>query len=153
VISRVLTFGFELAVLGAVALVTGEGVSRRWLALPLILLVHSALNLGGAFITARLNDAFRDVQQIIPFLFRLLVYVSGVMIPLDRYLTDQNSSDLVRRVIGLNPIVIVLNVYRWAFLGTPVAVSDVVKLVVMAAAILAVGFWFFRAAEWRYGRA
>ena len=52
-----------------------------------MLAVHSALNLGGAFIAARLNDSFRDVQQIIPFVFRLLTYLSGVMFPLGRYLT------------------------------------------------------------------
>ena len=31
VISRLITFGFQLAVIGVVALATGEGMSRRWL--------------------------------------------------------------------------------------------------------------------------
>ena len=61
VISRLLTFGFQLAVIGVVAVATGEGISRRWLVLPLVLLVHTAFNLGGAFVAARLNDAVRDV--------------------------------------------------------------------------------------------
>ncbi len=72
VISRLLNFGFQLAVLVVVAIATGEGISRRWLVLPLVLLVHTAFNLGGAFVAARLNDAVRDVQQILPFIFRLL---------------------------------------------------------------------------------
>ena len=49
IVQRLLTFGFELAVLAAVALLTGEGVTWRWLALPIVIGVHSALNLGGAF--------------------------------------------------------------------------------------------------------
>ncbi len=65
-ISKVLTFGFQLVVIVLVALITGEGVSWRWLVLPAVMAVHSGFNLGGAFIAARLNDAFRDVQQIIP---------------------------------------------------------------------------------------
>jgi teichoic acid transport system permease protein len=153
ILQRLLTFGFELLVLVAVALLTGEGLSWRWLALPLVVGVHSALNLGGAFFAARLNDSFRDIQQIIPFLFRLLMYVSGVMFPLDKYLTAEKTGELIPRLIGLNPLVGVINLYRWVFLGTQLAAADVVKVVVMSALILMVGFWYFRLAESRYGRA
>src|SRR6266540_3388994 len=41
IVSRLLTFGFELMVLAAVALVTGEGVSSRWILPPLVVAVHS----------------------------------------------------------------------------------------------------------------
>ena len=82
IVSKLLTFGFELAVLAAVAVFTGASINSRWLLLPLVVALHSALNLGGAFIAARLNDSFRDVEQIIPFVLRLLQYLSGVMFPL-----------------------------------------------------------------------
>jgi teichoic acid transport system permease protein len=153
IVQRVLTFGFELAVLAAVAVFTGEGISLRWLALPLVIGVHSALNLGGAFFAARLNDSFRDVQQIIPFLFRLLMYVSGVMFPLDAYLTSEKTGELIPRLIGLNPLVGVINLYRWVFLGTALSAGDVVKVVITSGLVLSVGFWYFRLAESRYGRA
>jgi teichoic acid transport system permease protein len=152
-ISRLLTFGFELMVIGGVAMLTGEGISRRWLALPLVVAVHSALNLGGAFIAARLNDAFRDVQQIIPFAFRLGMYVSGVMFPLERFLGVAEEYPLVRVFIAYNPMVKILDLYRWVFLGLPLDLADVAQITVVAAALLAGGFTFFRAAEWRYGRA
>jgi len=153
VISRLLTFGFELSVLAGVAVLTGEGISRRWLVLPLVLVVHTALNLGGAFIAARLNDAFRDVQQIIPFLFRLLLYVSGVIFPLERFLNaDNEGQDLLRTVIAWNPMVRILDLYRWVFLGLPLDLASVAGTVVFCAAFLVVGFAFFRGAEWRYGR-
>jgi teichoic acid transport system permease protein len=152
VISRLLTFGFQLAVIGVVALGTGEGVSRRWLVLPLVVVVHTALNLGGAFIAARLNDSFRDVQQIIPFVFRLLIYVSGVMFPLEARLVSADVPSVVVRVVSLNPLVPILNMYRWVFLGNPVALGDVVYATAFAGVVLAFGFWFFRAAELRYGR-
>ena len=150
-ISRLLAFGFELAVIVALALITGEGVSKRWLALPLVLVVHTALNLGGAFIAARLNDAFRDVQQIIPFLFRLLTYMSGVIFPLDRFLSLDNET--LRTIIAANPVAHILEFYRWVFLGTEVVPGSVFWTTVVALATLFGGFAFFRAAEWRYGRA
>jgi teichoic acid transport system permease protein len=154
VISRLLTFGFQLVVLVVVTLATGEGISRRWLALPLVLVVHTALNLGGAFVAARLNDAVRDVQQILPFIFRLLTYVSGVVFPIDSArIANADVPPLLLQLINLNPIVPILNMYRWVFLGDPVAFDDVVYAIASSGVLLAFGFWYFRAAELRYGRA
>ena len=153
VISKLLTFGFELAVLAAVALITGEGVSPRWLAMPLVLGVHSALNLGGAFIAARLNDSFRDIQQIIPFVFRLLTYLSGVMFPLGTYLTDEKAGGTIATIVRLNPLVGILDLYRWVFMGTPVTFDELWKLLVTSGFLLTFGFWYFRSAESKYGRA
>jgi teichoic acid transport system permease protein len=152
IVSRLLTFGFELAVLAAVAVATGEGISLRWLALPAVVLVHSGLNLGGAFVAARLNDSFRDVQQIIPFVFRLLMYVSGVMIPLDNYLTPENVGTFLYELISLNPMIGIIDLYRWVFLGTVAYDGDVQKGLMGAVVLLVFGFLYFRSAESRYGR-
>ena len=43
--------------------------------------------------------------------------------------------------------------YRWAFLGTTYEWGGVWTTVLLAAGILWFAFRFFRAAEWRYGRA
>jgi teichoic acid transport system permease protein len=153
IVSKLMTFGFELAVLGVVALATGEGISWRWAVLPLVVVLHSGLNLGGAFVTARLNDSFRDIQQIIPFLFRLLMYVSGVMFPLDTYLTEENAGSILPELIRLNPLIGILDMYRWVFLGEPVYDGDLIKGVAGAVVLLIFGFWFFRSAEPKYGRA
>jgi teichoic acid transport system permease protein len=152
-ISRLITFSFQLGVIVVVALATGEGISRRWLALPLIILVHTALNLGGAFTAARLNDAFRDVRELIPFMFRLLIFVSGVMFPLEVRLTGADIPPPILTLLRLNPIVPLLNMYRWVFLGDPVSLGGVAYALVASGALLAFGFWYFRAAELRYGRA
>jgi teichoic acid transport system permease protein len=153
IVQRLLTFGFELVVLVAVALLTGEGVTWRWLALPLVIGLHSALNLGGAFFAARLNDSFRDIQQIIPFLLRLLMYVSGVMFPLDSYLTSDNTGELIPFLVELNPLVGIIDLYRWALMGTPLVTAEMVRVLVISALTLMSGFWYFRRAESRYGRA
>lgn len=161
IVSRLLTFGFELAVIVILALGMGQGVSWRWLLLPLVIAVHSAFNLGGAFIAARLNDSFRDIQQILPFVFRLLTYLSGVLIPIDRFTQSDRAGPVVRELIKLNPVALILDLYRWVFIdpangGSNVAPSytqdDLVRLLVWAGALLVFGFWFFRTAESRYGR-
>jgi teichoic acid transport system permease protein len=153
VVSDLLTFAFQLAVLGTVALVTGAGVSTRWLVLPAVVALHASLNLGVAFIAARLSDAFRDVQQLIPFVFRLLQYLSGVMFPLDRFLQGSGGKHAwVHGIIVYNPIVRILELYRWVFLGTPVDLTELVRSTLIIVALLVFGFRYFRAVEYRYGR-
>jgi len=152
IVSKLLTFGFELAVLAAVAVFTGASINSRWLLLPLVVALHSALNLGGAFIAARLNDSFRDVEQIIPFVLRLLQYLSGVMFPLGQFLGNAHSGWLTT-LIRANPLVAVLDLYRWVFLGTAVTPGELFRLVVTTAVLLVFGFYYFRSAESRYGLA
>ena len=47
----------------------------------------------------------------------------------------------------------ILDLYRWVILGLPIAPLVVAKTVVVSVVLLVGGFAFFRAAEWRYGRA
>lgn len=154
VMSKLLTFGIELGVIAIMVLLfTNVGITSRWLWLPVVLAVHTALNLAGAFIAARLNDAFKDIQQIIPFVFRLLMYFSGVMFPIQRLISALGNGSLAAKVASLNPIMRIIELYRWMFLGTTYDWGGLWVTVVLAGAILWFAFRFFRAAEWRYGRA
>lgn len=153
-ISGLLTFAIEMGVIAAmVVLFTDVGISSRWLALPAVLAVHTAFNLALAFIAARLNDAFKDVQQIIPFLFRLLRYMSGVMFPVQRIVDALSDQPVLATLVSLNPIARIIDLYRWVFLGTTYEWGGAWTTTIMAAATLWFAFRFFRAAEWRYGRA
>lgn len=153
VIGRLITFGFELGVLLVVALVTGEGINRNLVVLPVIVAVHTSLNLGGAFIAARLNDSYRDVQQVIPFFFRLLMYLSGVMFSVQRFVEETTDHPTLARLISLNPMVQILDLYRWAFMGTPIDPVRLGETVLISAALLVFGFRYFRSNELAYGRA
>lgn len=153
VTSELLTFFIELGVIAVLTLVSGLGFSQRWLLLPLVLAVHTALNLGGAFITARLNDAFKDIQQIIPFFFRLLQYLSGVMFPITLLLDTLDQHPLAATLVSLNPIMRIIELYRWVFLDAALDWNSMALTAGICLLILWFGFRFFRAAESRYGRA
>lgn len=151
VFSNLLTFVFELLILGVVAVATGEPPSLRWLVLPAVVLVHTCFNLGGAFLAARLNDSFRDIQQILPFLFQLFRYVSGVMFPLEAFLSESNTPRVLRVLIDANPLRSMLESYRWIFMGTPVDVPYLFLAGGIAVGLLIGGFMVFRQGEQRYG--
>lgn len=150
VISHLLTFGFELLILAGVAVVTGEGISMRWIALPFIVAVHTVFNLGGAFVMCRLNDSFRDVENIIPFIMRLAMYGSGVMFDIES--RTQNAPPWVKTILDWNPLAEIINLYRWVFMGWPFDHGGVFRLIIVSFGLLIGGFRFFKAAEFRYGR-
>ena len=152
VFGRLLTFGFELGVIALVAVITGQGLSRRLLVLPLIIVIHTSLNLGLAFVAARMNDSYRDVQQLIPFLFRLLMYVSGVMFPIGTYLDKDGTHPIIHRIVTLNPMVSLLDLYRWVFLDTTIDVVRTAEMIGIVGLVLVFGFSFFRGRELLYGR-
>ena len=153
VVNNLLSFGIELTVLAVVVPLSGLGFSRRWAFLPLVLLIHTIFNIGAAFVAARLNDKYRDVEQLIPFLFQLLRYLSGVMIPIERLTSGSSIPAIVRIPLELNPMASIIEMYRWVFLAEPVHSGHVVTTTIISVGLAWFGFRFFRAAEWRYGRA
>lgn len=150
VISHVMAFGPTMLVLAGVMLVTGESVSVRWLFLPAIVGLHALLNLGLVFFIARLNEAYRDIKRIVPFIFRLLIYISGAMFPMDRYIGRTKGP--VRALIEFNPIRRVIDLYRWAMLGGSISPYSIAFLVVVSGLTAVWGFRYFKAAELEYGR-
>jgi len=81
------------------------------LLLPLFLAVAFAAALGLALVFGALNVKYRDVGHAIPFLIRLGMYISPVGF----------MSSVVpvkwRLIYSLNPIVGVIDGFRWAILG------------------------------------
>lgn len=150
VISHVMAFGPTMIVMGAVLIVTGESISIRWLFLPAIVGLHSVFNLGLVFIIARLNEAFRDVKRIVPFVFRLLIYISGAMFPIEQY--SARASGPIRMLIQFNPVRRLIDLYRWALMGGTISLNSVAFIVLTSTLVALWGFRYFKAAELEYGR-
>jgi len=57
-------------------------------------------------------------------------------------------------VLSWNPLVWILDIYRWVFLGDAAGmqITDVLTAVLMTAILLIIGLKFFALAEHRYGR-
>lgn len=148
VIGQTVAFMPAVAVMVVVALATGERPTLRWLLLGPIFLLQSAFNLGAALVVARLADSFRDVQNILPFVFRLLFYMSGVLYLVEAWVGDP----ALRRLFNANPLYAFVTLARGPVLGEPSNPELWMSVLVWTAVILPVGFAFFRAGEQRYGR-
>jgi len=106
------------------------------LALPLLLLVGLLASLAAGLWLAPLNAKYRDIGHAIPFLTQFLMFASPVAYPLSIIPKKW------RLIYGLNPLVGVIEGFRWALLGkaapdfTVIALSVVIVLVMLLSGIV-----------------
>jgi teichoic acid transport system permease protein len=134
-------------VIGVVAVVTGETPSPRWLLLIPVMGVLAIFNLGAALFAARATSVVRDVQQILPFVFRILLYASGVLFSAAEY-----AEGSYRWFFTLNPVYAFLTIARWTILGSDVSASLLLSAGTWTVVLTVTGFLWFRAGEASYGR-
>ncbi len=131
----------------AAVLATGERPSLRWLVLPAVLVAQFAFNFGAALLVARAGTSVRDLRQILPHLFRLLFYASGVIFSVEAFV----DSELWRRAFALNPIYDIITAARWCLLSEPLDLWVLAGLVVWCTLMPAAGFVVFHRSEQRLG--
>lgn len=134
-----------IAVLSAAA---GGGVSLRWLTILPIFAIQCLFSTGLGFVAARLTFHIRDFDNVIPILFRLAFYMSGVLHLMEEYVTDPTLLTLV----NLNPFYAYISLYRWALMGLPVDPMLVTSAMVWALAASIGGYLWFQRKEKEYGR-
>lgn len=138
----------ELLVLAALVLVTGEPVQVQWLLLVPAIGLQLLFSLGIAFIVARAVAEIRDVGNLIPFVVRALMYVSGVFFSIEHY-----ASGTAGQILKHNPVAIYLELGRAALLEEQTVTLDVWAWGAgFALAALVGGFIYFWHGEEKYGR-
>lgn len=120
-----------------------------WPLLIPIFLIQIGLNLGLMFITARIGFHVPDMANILGVLARFLMYGSGVMFPITRFIQDETAL----RIISLNPLYQIIDMARTVLIDgqVPEARSWTIALV-WAVGVLVIGFIYFWRAEESYGR-
>jgi lipopolysaccharide transport system permease protein len=117
--------------------------SWRILTLPLFITVAFAASIGAGLWLASLNVQYRDFRYIVPFIVQFGLYISPVGF----------SSSVVpeqwRLLYSLNPMVGVINGFRWAILGgeSHLYVPGFLLSLGFVAIFLFSGIWYFRKME------
>src|SRR5690625_7245242 len=97
---------------------------------------------------SRIGFLLPDVTQLMTFVARLLMYTSGVIIPVDRFL----DTPAFREFIQMNPIYHMLATYREALMdGTVASPENWRILAVWAIGLTLLGFLFFWQGVETYG--
>ncbi len=141
------------AIIGPIQfLFTGEatwpGLTTVWL-LPIIFVIHTVFNLGLAALAGRIAVPFRDVNNLIPYLLRLWLYLSPIIYgPAFIARLEEPWATVYR----LNPMVPILGVYRTALLGYPFVPSELLGSAVWAVGLGVVAIGAFVKYEGRMAR-
>jgi teichoic acid transport system permease protein len=112
---------------------TWPGIELLWL-LPIIFVLHTVFNLGLASLAARLAVPFRDINNLLPYVIRLWMYLSPIIYTLA--FVQERAPEPWKSLYNLNPMVPILSVYRTALLGLPL---DTTMLAMAAAWSIGLG--------------
>jgi lipopolysaccharide transport system permease protein len=131
------------AMLGALLAFYRQPLTPRLLALPAFLLLALVAALGAGLWLAALHVRYRDVRHVVPFLLQVGLYLSPVGF------TSALIPDRWRAAYALNPMVGVIEGFRWCLLGPGSAAhwGSLTASAAMATLLLLSGVWYFRRTE------
>ena len=120
------------------------GISLRLavVVLPLLVMLALTIALAVGLWAAALNVRYRDVRHVMPFVVQFWLLASPVA-----YSTSLITSPIWRAVYSLNPMVGVIEGFRWAVLGSAPPSVLVVPSVLVTGVLLVGGLFFFRRTE------
>ncbi len=143
VIVALVDFAISLVIMAAIMFWYGYLPDWRIITLPLFLLLACLPVAGAGLWFAALNVRYRDFRYLVPFVLQLGLYVSPVGF----------SSSIVpeqwRLLYALNPMVGVIDGFRWALLQGNVELhwSGILLSTGLSLLLLITGFWYFRKTE------
>jgi lipopolysaccharide transport system permease protein len=110
--------------------------------LPLFLMLALTTSLGVGLWLSALNVQYRDIRYVVPFLTQFWLFATPIAYP------SSLLSEPWRTIYGLNPMVGVVEGFRWALLGTNTAPGPTIIVSAVAAiAFLISGTFYFRRME------
>lgn len=145
VIAGIIDFTIAFLVLLGMMLYFGFAPTVNAIFLPLLVLLAVITSLGVGVWLAALNVQFRDVRYTIPFITQFWLFATPVAYP-STLLTEP-----WRTIYALNPMVGVVEGFRWALLGVDTAPGAILLVSAVAAVLLLIsGMYFFRRIEKRF---
>ena len=147
VITNLITFGVQFGVFCVITLIfwwQGAPIepSFRVVVLPVLLAQMAILGLGVGMIVAAVTTRYRDLSLLVGFGTQLWMYASGVVLPLSAV------PEQYRWIFVLNPMVPIIEGFRFAFLGR--GVVELWQLAISAGVTLAIfitGLFLFTKVE------
>ena len=119
----------------------------RMLLLPGFVLLAFLAALGPGLILTALNVRYRDFRFVIPFVVQFGLYVSPV--GFSTQVVQERFGETGLLLYSLNPMVGVIDGFRWAILGgeSTVYLPGLLVSLVTVAILLITGIWYFRKTE------
>jgi lipopolysaccharide transport system permease protein len=140
--SEIVDFGLAFLVLILMMLYYRVAVTPTVLWLPLFVLLALVTSLGVGLWFSALNAKYRDVRFVVPFITQFWMFATPIAYP------SSLLSEPWRTIYGLNPMVGVVEGFRWALLASNSAPGPILTASSLTSVILLVsGAYYFRRME------
>jgi len=137
VISGIVDFVLSFMVLLGIMAYYGTFPTWNVIWLPFLLLLALVTALGVGMWFSALNVQFRDVRYVLPFLTQAWLFATPIVYP------SSLLSEPWRTLYGINPMVGVVEGFRWALLGARTAPGPMIIVSSLAAVIILIGGAFY----------
>jgi lipopolysaccharide transport system permease protein len=132
----------SLLILFIVVFASGLVPSLAVLMLPVLILIMVATALGVTAALSALNVRYRDVRYVIPFAIQMWLFATPIAYP------SSLIGEPWRTLTAINPMVGVVEGFRWAALGTADAPLELIGISAVSAVVLLVaGLAYFDRVE------
>jgi len=142
IFAALIDFGISFVVLlGVMAFYrVWPGLMILWL--PLFILLSLLTSLAVGLWLSALNVQYRDIQHMVPFLIQVWMYASPIVYPIETI-----PAGFWRGIYSLNPMVGVIQGFRWALLGgTHPDITLIISIIVVLILLIS-GLYYFRRME------
>jgi len=115
----------------------------RIVTLPFFMLIGIMAAVGIGVWVAALNVKYRDFRYVVPFIVQFGLYISPVGF------STSVVPEKWRLLYDLNPMVVVIDGFRWALLGgaAPLSLEEIVLSTCVTSSVLWMGIKYFRKTE------
>ncbi len=142
VLSGIVDFFLALVVLIGMMLYYRMLPSLNIIWLPLFLLLAFVTALGVGLWLSAMNVKYRDIRYVVPFITQIWLFATPIAYP------SSLLPDPWHIVYGLNPMVGVVEGFRWALFGTQIEAGAIVLLsALVALGLMISGAFYFRRME------
>ncbi|MET0558015.1 MAG: ABC transporter permease [Solirubrobacterales bacterium] len=134
--------GISIGILLAVVLIYGIVPSVAILMLPVLILIAAMAALGVSALLSAVNVRYRDVRYVVPFAVQMWLFITPIAYP------SSLISEPWRLISAINPMVGVVEGFRWAVLDTNTAPWAQMGISALGAVILLlIGLAYFDRVE------
>ncbi len=143
IIVNLVDFAISFAIYIILMIIYNVKISWHIFSLPLFLLLAMLAVIGSGLLIAAMNVKYRDFKYIVPFIVQLGMYISPVGF----------SSSVVpekwRLLYSINPMVGVIDGFRWALLGGQVKIylPGILISIILTMILCIAGIKYFRSTE------
>jgi lipopolysaccharide transport system permease protein len=141
VAATLVDFAVSLVLLAGLMIWYGVPFGPNLMFLPIFALIAMLTALAAGLWSAALNVKYRDVRYVLPYLLQLWLFVSPVAYSITLVPERYQAS------YGLNPLVGVIQGFRWALFGGESPWPLLLGSVLATMVFLIGGFYYFRRAE------